>query len=345
MALNCILVFFSWSCTHTEKNLQNLQLQLEGWCPEVTQDPRVPEPEGPQTWAPPRLAGTLKTREHPQGCGDARWSPVCPSSGSLCILHSVPRSPGLGRQGPPQSLCSWWWTRDAPCCPYGVWRAELAPEEGDEEAPGGDLQRGHTGTAAPGLLHTVAPQCTQPLEQPAQQHRGRLWTGPVPWGYVLRASSTYLYGLLPPLVCTILVTFNRRSQGFCWWFWSTSKWVQDMMGTCALFGLTFSSHALHSHLLFQVFIITKDIPQSIPQKDEQRVFWYLEGIDQSGSSNPSQGRKATIWGSPGQCRLHGACWDVWVQTYWLQPQLLLRPLMVTKPGSRVQTWGQERGRC
>ena len=71
-ALNCILVFFSWSCTHTENDLQNLQLQLEGWCPEVTQDPRVPEHEGPQTRAPLRLAGTLKTREHPQGCGDAR---------------------------------------------------------------------------------------------------------------------------------------------------------------------------------------------------------------------------------------------------------------------------------
>nr|CAI9694622.1 unnamed protein product [Rangifer tarandus platyrhynchus]CAI9694656.1 unnamed protein product [Rangifer tarandus platyrhynchus] len=35
-------------------------------------------------------------------------------------------------------------------------------------------------------------------------------------GDVLRASSTYLCGSLPPLVCTILVTFNRRSQGFCW---------------------------------------------------------------------------------------------------------------------------------
>ena len=71
-ALNCILVFFSWSCTQTEKNLQNLQLQLERWCPEVTQDPRAPEPKGDQTRAPPMLAGTLRTREHLQVCGAAR---------------------------------------------------------------------------------------------------------------------------------------------------------------------------------------------------------------------------------------------------------------------------------
>ena len=56
-ALNCILVFFSWSCTHTEKNLQNLQLQLEGWCPEVTQDLRVPAPEGPRLGHPPGWLG------------------------------------------------------------------------------------------------------------------------------------------------------------------------------------------------------------------------------------------------------------------------------------------------
>ena len=310
-----------------------------------------PGPQGSITWGTldsgtPQAGWDPQEQGSPTGmwrcqvtpCLQKLWEPVSPS---LCSQELRTGEGGAT----PTSLCSWWWTRGAPCCLYGVQRADLAPAEGDEEAPGGDLQREHTGTEAPGLLHTVAPQCTQPLEQPAQQLWGYLWTGPVPWEDVLRASSTYLYGLLPPLVCTILVTFNKRSQGFCWWFWSTSKWVQDMMGTCALFGLTFSSHALHSHLLFQVFIITKDIPQSIPQKDEQRVFWYLEGRDQSGSSNPSQGRKETIWGSPGQCRLHGACWDVWVQTYWLQPQLLLKLLMVTKPGSRVQTWGQEWRRC
>ena len=42
--------------------------------------------------------------------------------------------------------------------PWGGWRAELGPAEGDEEAPSGDLQKEHTATAAPGLLHTVAPQ-------------------------------------------------------------------------------------------------------------------------------------------------------------------------------------------
>ena len=42
-----------------------------------------------------------------------------------------------------------------------------------------------------------------------------------------------------------------------------------------------------------------DISKSIPQKDYQRVFWHLDGRDQSGRSKPSQGRKATICGRPG----------------------------------------------
>ena len=107
-----------------------------------------------------RLAGTLRTREHPQGCRAARSPPACRSSGRLCLLHSVPRSPGLGRAGPPQPLsgagCG---LGVSPAAFGGGWRPELGPEEGDEEAPMGHLQREHPGTAAPGLLHTVAPQC------------------------------------------------------------------------------------------------------------------------------------------------------------------------------------------
>ena len=36
---------------------------------------------------------------------------------------------------------------------------------------------------------------------------------------------------------------------------------QKKRGTCALFSLTFSCHALHSHLLVQIFIIINDIPK------------------------------------------------------------------------------------
>ena len=49
-----------------------------------------------------------------------------------------------------------------PLLPLGGWRAELGPAERDEEALSGDLQREPAGTAAPGLLHTVAPQYPQP---------------------------------------------------------------------------------------------------------------------------------------------------------------------------------------
>ena len=88
-------------------------------------------------------------------CLQELWAPVSPS---LCS-----QEPRTGEGGAaPTSLCSWWWTRGAPCCLWGCWRPELGPAEGDEEAPMGDLQREHAGTAAPVLLHTVAPQCPQP---------------------------------------------------------------------------------------------------------------------------------------------------------------------------------------
>ena len=87
-------------------------------------------------------------------------TPACMTSRHLGLLHSVPRSPGLGRVGPPQPLSA---ADDElgvlPSAFGGVGRAELGPAEGDEEAPSGDLQREHAGTADPGLRHTVAPHC------------------------------------------------------------------------------------------------------------------------------------------------------------------------------------------
>ena len=59
--------------------------------------------------------------------------------------------------GPPQPLSAAGDEVGVPLLLFGVWRAELGPAEGDEEAAGGNLQREHAGTAAPGLLHTVAP--------------------------------------------------------------------------------------------------------------------------------------------------------------------------------------------
>ena len=153
----------------------------------------------------PRLAGTLRTRELQQGCRAARSPPACTTSGRLCLLHSVPRSPGLGRVGPPQPLSAAGDGLGVPPAAFrGARRAELGPAEGDEEAPRGDLQREHAGTAAPGLLHMVAPQCASLPEnvraagEPAQQPQVCLWMLPMPWGDVLRASSTHLQGLLPP---------------------------------------------------------------------------------------------------------------------------------------------------
>ena len=90
-----------------------------------------------------------------------------------------------------------------------------------------------------------------------------------------------------------------------------------MMETHALICLTLSSQASRSHLLFLIlfFIITIDILKNIPQGHEQRVFSQLEGRDQAGRSKASQGRKASIWHRPGQCKLHGGPSASWVQTY------------------------------
>ena len=66
------------------------------------------------SWAPPRLAGTLRAREHPQGCSfqvtpclHDLWACVSPS---FCS-----QKPRTGKGGAaPTSYHSWWWTRDAP---------------------------------------------------------------------------------------------------------------------------------------------------------------------------------------------------------------------------------------
>ena len=65
-----------------------------------------------------------------------------------------------------------------------------------------------------------------------------------------------------------------------------------MMGTCALFGLTFSSHALHSHLLFQVFIITKHNHKAFLEKMSREFsdIW-KEAISQAAPIPPRAGKQ------------------------------------------------------
>ena len=94
--------------------------------------------------------------------------------------------------GPPQSLSAAGDEVGVPLLLFGGWRAELGPAEGDEEAAGGIFKEN---TLEQQLLDSYtrwlhsAPSL---VEQPAQQPQGRLWTGPVPWGDMLRASSTRL---------------------------------------------------------------------------------------------------------------------------------------------------------
>ena len=96
--------FFSWGWTHTQKNLWNLQLQLRNGAPRWPRAPRAPDAKRPRAQFLLRLARTLRAKEHPRGCRAARWLPACMSFWHLCLLHSIPRSLGLGRVGPSQPL-------------------------------------------------------------------------------------------------------------------------------------------------------------------------------------------------------------------------------------------------
>ena len=90
-------------------------------------------------------------------------TPACPSSGCLCLLHSVPRSPGLGKERLPQPLSE---AGDglgmSPAAFRGFGGQSWVLQREMRKPPVGNLQREHVGTAAPGFLHTVAPQCPQP---------------------------------------------------------------------------------------------------------------------------------------------------------------------------------------
>ena len=51
-------------------------------------------------------------------------------------------------------------------------------------------------------------------EEPSLQPWGCLWTGPVPWGDMLRASSTRLHGLLPPSCLHFYGHTQQQTPGF-----------------------------------------------------------------------------------------------------------------------------------
>ena len=103
------------SQVHKGLNCFLVCLQLDTYTEESTEPPNsgwemLPwgdlGPQGSRSWetpdsGTPRLAGTLRTREHPQGCRAARWRPACTTSGHLCLLHSVPRAQDWGGQGRP----------------------------------------------------------------------------------------------------------------------------------------------------------------------------------------------------------------------------------------------------
>ena len=101
-ALSCSLVFI-WGIGNTHrKNYRTSNFRLRN-VSEVTQDPRVLEPEGPQTRAPPGWLG-------PAGPGSTHREAELPGhplpEGALgtCVSFTVPKSPGLGRAWPPQPL-------------------------------------------------------------------------------------------------------------------------------------------------------------------------------------------------------------------------------------------------
>ncbi|CAM9161539.1 unnamed protein product [Rangifer tarandus platyrhynchus] len=122
------------------------------------------------------------------------WAPVSPS---LCS-----QEPRTGEGGAaPTSLCSWWWTRGAPCCLWGVGGQSWVLQREMRKPPRGIFKENmleqqfldsytqwpHSAPSLPAKVRAAGGA------SPATS--GAFGTGPVPWGDVLRASSTRLHGL------------------------------------------------------------------------------------------------------------------------------------------------------
>ena len=108
------LVFLNLNWTHTQKNLQNLQPQVEKWCREVTQAPQgLHRGWGTaRAWATPGQAGILRWPYLTPGLWSSRRDAELGQVSSLlaralgaCVFFTLfPGALGLGRSRPPQPL-------------------------------------------------------------------------------------------------------------------------------------------------------------------------------------------------------------------------------------------------
>ena len=140
----------------------------------------------------------------PTGMWSCRMTHACTSFGRLCLLHSVPRSQGLGRAEPPQPLSaagdglgvcpaafwgfggqSWVLQREMKMTPVGIFKENTLEQQLLDSC----TQWPHSAPSLPANVRAARGASQQPL--------GHLGTGPMPWGDVLRASSTLLHRLLP----------------------------------------------------------------------------------------------------------------------------------------------------
>ena len=93
----------------------------------------------------------------------------------------------------------------------------------------------------------------------------------MPWGDVLKSSSTQLHRLLPPSCPHVCGHTQQQTPGILLMFLKHQQVSGVIMETHALICLTFSAQVQCSHLLFMVFFIITDDIFDILHKDDQRV--------------------------------------------------------------------------
>ena len=154
------------------------------------------------------------------------WScqvtPAYTSSGHLCLLHSVPRSPGLGSVGPPQPLSAAGDELGVPPAAFGglggqswvLQREMRKPPVGIFKENSGSLTQAHSGPTVPPSLPANVTAAGGASPETSGTSGDRTCTlGRRAQGIFLSSAWTDCYH---PLVSTFVVTLSNRPQCFCW---------------------------------------------------------------------------------------------------------------------------------
>ena len=232
---------------------------------------QVQEPEGPQTGylteETPQAGWDPLDQGAPTGIWSCQVTPACMSSGHLCLLHSVPRSPGLGSAGPPQPLSaagdelgvppaalgrlggqSWVLQREMRKPPVGIFKENTLEQRLLD-----------SGTQWPHSAPQPPCKCKSWRSQPS--NLGGIWGQDLYPGETCSGHPPLIcmHGLLPPSCLHFCGHTQQQTPVFLLVILKPTKWVEDMMETCALLCLTFSPRS-HIHSCFSWSSLLSLIP-------------------------------------------------------------------------------------